>query len=647
MQFINYLLQSPLKFLFKVWLYHLILFFILRCVFYFVNNSAINSDEASFSTEAFFIGFRFDNVIICYSLFIPFILLSAGTFLKTRKKLITLSFVIFCAEFAIVELIICSNIPYFHQFGAIISKNAFLWGQSPGLMFGLIFSSFSYWGYLILFFGFYFISFVLLKKLFRQAKEDLEEDKPVKLGFKIGAFIIVGGFIFLGIRGTASRKTTIHQGFASISNSKFINSLGLNPCFVFIKSFVEENPAYNYKIPFVITEYFKNVKNYLGITNPQPLSIDRNISFGNEPPTKQNVVIVVMESMAMYKLGYLQGKNLCPNFNSLIKESVFFDRFYSSGMHTFNGLFSTETGFPAIYTENSLHNYTAQSFNSIGSILNKNNYENYFFTSHDPNYDNMAGFFKLNGYQHIIGESDFPLSDIVSTLGVPDHVLFDKVIKQINKDHLTKPFHAMVLTSSDHGPWFVPDNISFKPTASDQKDRSTQYADWCIGEFMKKAKQQTWYNNTIFIFLGDHGVYSEHTYELPLSFHNIPLVIHQPSKLNPDTISNPSYQPDIPATVMSLLKINYVNNGFGVDILNQKHSYIFFSSDEEYGIMHANGNYYFKVVATDEKHLKNGIVLDKTEFYETKKSFSDSMDYNANAIIEAARFLIHKNYYNK
>lgn len=623
----------------------MLLFFLLRCVFYWANHTTeVDSD---LSTRAFFIGMRFDNVIICYALFLPFLLLSIGTFLKTRKKLIALTFVILCLEIFVIELIICANIPYYHQFGTIISKNAFLWNDSPGLMLGLIFSSFSYWAYLILLLGFYFISFTLLRKLFRQAKSDSEEDKPVKLFFKWMAFIIVGGFILLGARGTTSRKTTIHSGFATISENTFINSLGMNPVFIFVNSYLEKNPELNYKEPADISNYFKNVKKYLGSTNTDPFSIDREVNFQNESPTKQNVVVVIMESMAMYKLGYLQGKDLSPNFKSLIKESVFFDRFYSSGMHTFNGLFSTQTGFPAIYTENSLNLYTRQSFNSLGSILKKNNYENYFFTSHDPNYDNMAGFFRLNGYSHIVGEDDYSVSDVVSTLGVPDHVLFNEVIKKINTDAPQKPFHAVILTSSDHGPWKVPDNISFKPTATNEKERAAQYADWSIGEFMKNAKQQNWYNNTIFIFLGDHGVFTEHTYEMPLSFHNVPMVIHDPSHLKPDTISNVAYQPDIPATVMGLLKINYVNSGYGIDLFKEKHPYVFFSSDEEYGVMHDSGYYYYKVVITDESYLKNGKVLEKVDYLAGKKSFGDSMQYNCKSIIETARYLIHKNYYNK
>ncbi len=485
----------------------------------------------------------------------------------------------------------------------------------------------------------------MIKGYFIQLKTDLVEFPQPNILFKLVIFLGIACILVLGARGTASQKTAIHQGFATISDDQFINSLGLNPCFVFFQSYLNEKENSAYIIPKNIDSYLFNVKKYLGVSNSDPLSINRN-AVAVDPPTKKNLVIVLMESMCMYKLGYLKGNNISPNFSSIIKESIFFDRFYSSGTHTFAGLFATETGFPSIYTQHGLVNYTRKPFNSIGTILKENNFTNYFFTTHDPRFDNMEGFFKLNGYANIVGESEFSISESIGTLGVPDHVLLDKVIEKINSDKTEKPFHAFVLTSSDHGPWIVPDNISFKPNSENEQERAAQYADWAIGEFMKKAKKQSWYNNTIFVFLGDHGVYTATSYQMPLSFHHIPFVIHA-ANLKPDTNSNLGYQPDVLATVMGLLNINYENTGFGIDLLKEKHPYVFFNADVEYGIMNADGYYYFHMLPTDEKHIRNGLKFEERDYFDEKKAYADSMEFNARSIMESADFLIHKSYYNK
>lgn len=645
MSFVRYLSQSHIKFLFKIWFSHLAILFVLRCVFYWANHPQGNTPEHT--TDAYFAGFRFDNVILCYILFIPFLLLTIASFIKEKKILFWISFNVLIIEILIIELITCANIPYYKQFGSVISKNAFLWDSSPGMMFGLIFSSFGYWGYLILFAAVFTVSFILMKSFFYQLREDAKEFPQHKTGFKLLAFILIGIYLFLGARGTTSHKTTIHRGFATVSDNTFVNSIGLNPCFVFFKSYLSKKEGDSYSVPQNINTSFAEVKKYLGVSDPDPLTISRNKFLIGSEPNKYNVIVVLMESMSTCKMGFFGEKVLTPSFNDLIKESVLFDRFYSSGIHTFNGIFSTVTGFPSIYTEHSLVKYNQKPFNGMGTQLKKNNYLNYFFTTHDPKFDNMEGFLKLNGYKNIVGEFDFPSSEAISTLGIPDHLLFDHVIERINKDKTEQPFHALILTSSDHGPWTVPGNIPFKPDAATEEQRATQYADWAIGYFMQNAKKQKWYNNTVFLFLGDHGYYVDRTYQMPLSYNNIPLVVHCPALLKTDTISNVGYQPDVFPTVMGLLNISYTNESFGVDLFREKHPYVFFSADDKYGIMNDNGFYYFDLLESKERHLRNGSKIEEKEYYNEKKVFADSMEMNAANIIETARYIIHQNYYNK
>lgn len=644
MSYIKFLSHSYIKFLFKTWVLFLFLFFTIRCAFYFANHNP--ELQSPLYTEAFFIGIRFDNVIICYCFMIPFLLLSTASFLKHKLFLSRIAFYFICFSSFIILLTCCANIPYYKQFGSVISKNALLWQASPKMVAGLIFSDFSYWGYLLVFVSLFFTAVFFIYGYFTQLKSDYADFPNQKNSHKIISLILFAALIILGARGTTSQKTTIHAGFAGISNNTFINSLGLNPCFVFFKSITSKKNNEIYKVPENISAYFKNTQQQLGISVNDSLSINRIISVKTSQK-KLNVIVVLMESMAMYKLGYWGGKNLMPNFTSIIKESLLFDRFFSSGIHTFNGVFSTETGFPSIYTEHSLSKYTQQPFNGTGTILNKTGYNTYFFTTHEPKFDNMEGFLKLNGYQHVIGEYDFSFSDAISTLGVPDHVLLDKVIEQLNNNKTKNPFHAFVLTASDHGPWIVPDNIDFKPSSKNEQERATQYADWAIGQFIEKAKKQSWYSSTVFMFLGDHGLYVDNTYEMPLSYNHIPYVIHCPALIQPDTISNPAYQPDVMPTIMGLLNITYENQSFGLDLLKEKHSSVFFSADDKYAVMNENGFYYFKLNDINKSHLKNGLKIEDRDYFNQKNNLADSLEKQAASIIETARYIVRKNYYNK
>ena len=45
--------------------------------------------------------------------------------------------------------------------------------------------------------------------------------------------------------------------------------------------------------------------------------------------------------------------------------------------------------------------------------------------------------------------------------------------------------------------------------------------------------------------------------------------IHQPKLFKADTISSPCYQPDIPATVMGIIRATYNNQTFGINISSE------------------------------------------------------------------------------
>lgn len=162
---------------------------------------------------------------------------------------------------------------------------------------------------------------------------------------------------------------------------------------------------------------------------------------------------------------------------------------------------------------------------------------------------------------------------------------------------------------------------------------------------MEQAKKQPWYANTVFIFLGDHGLSMGHTYEMPLSYNHVPCMIHQPALFKADTISSPCYQPDIPATVMGIIGADYTNKTFGINILKEKHPYVVFSADDKIGCVDADGYYYYKTLSNNETYLRKYKTLDQNNYKESLKSRADSMEKNMMKLYESANYFIRKNYF--
>ncbi|MBA2613307.1 MAG: LTA synthase family protein [Bacteroidetes bacterium] len=638
-------IPAHIKFLIKLYLLNLLLFFVMRFIFYFVNRSS-DVGTVSFLEKAmaFKMGVEFDSAVFCWIAFLPTFIFSISHFLKHKFKSI---YVLGFYSFLILELIyffVCAaNIPYFQQFGNHLNKNALLWNDDPGFVAGMIFGNFSYWGYLLLYF---FIVFVFIKatnRFYKKFKEQIPNEQTEKVIYTALIFIIFSGLIIIGARGRTSDRSEIHEGLAIVSQNAFINQVAINPNFTFWKTIFYSKNKKPYKVPKNINEQLAFTRNYLGIKTPFEPNIERAIK--DSLHKKYNFVIVVMESMSVFKMGYYNGKKLTPNLDKLIGQSVFFSNFFSSGIHTFNGLFSTTTGFPSILAEKSMMGYVKKPFRGIGPLLSEQGYENYFYITHDPHFDNMEGFFKFNKFEHAISQYDFNFSQAESSLGVPDHLLFDKLIEVTNARKSDKPFLSVLMTASDHGPWKVPQDISFKPNGENEQDNCTLYADWAIGRFIEMAKKQSWFDNTVFMFLGDHGLSMGHTYEMPLSYNHVPFVIYQPNLFKADTISSPAYQPDVPATVMGIIGATYTNSTFGINILKEKHPFVVFSADDKIGCVDDNGFYYYKTLNNEQRYLRKYKNLDPVNYVETMKSISDSMEKNMMMIYESANYLIRKEHF--
>ena len=49
-------------------------------------------------------------------------------------------------------------------------------------------------------------------------------------------------------------------------------------------------------------------------------------------------------------------------------------------------------------------------------------------------------------------------------------------------------------------------NVCLLYTSTKEKETQiVEYADWAIGDFLKKASREPWYKNTIFVIQADHG----------------------------------------------------------------------------------------------------------------------------------------------
>jgi phosphoglycerol transferase MdoB-like AlkP superfamily enzyme len=125
---------------------------------------------------------------------------------------------------------------------------------------------------------------------------------------------------------------------------------------------------------------------------------------------------------------------------------------------------------------------------------------------------------------------------------------------------------AHIMTTSNHRPFTYPEGRIDIPSGSG-REGAVKYTDWAIGNFMQTARQQPWFKDTLFVFVADHTSHGRGRTDLPPENYRIPLIIYAPDFIQPQQIDYLASQIDLAPTLLGLLKIPYVSEFYGQDIL--------------------------------------------------------------------------------
>jgi len=620
----NYFLKNypSLQLILKTYGLVLSIFFLFRFILFLTEIDRVNFDEVPLNTvlRSFFMGLRFDTVITGYLMLLPTLALIVSSFFKTQAAIINK--VLFFWTFVLFTLcfIICgADIPYFNHFYSRFSIGAFAWLDNPDFVFTMILQEPQYF-LIALPFALVLIAFYkILKQIF---SKNPSPQTPPKLALKITFSVFFILVMLVSIRGRLQRKSPIRIGTAYFSNHSFLNKLGLNPVFTLMRSYLDSQKKDQQTVKLMDdATAIKNVQGYLEIVQPKFDSpIARQVKVDSLPPNKQNVVLIIMESMSAEKMTRHGNTNkLTPFLDSLSHQSYYFENIYTAGKHTFNGIFSTLFSFPALYNQHPMKKL--MQYNGLSSALLKHGYSTSYFTTHDSQFDNVEGFLRNNDFQNIISQANYPIAEIKSTLGVPDDYMFRYAIAELNTlSQQKKPFLATFMTTSDHGPYYIPDY--FKPTSTSIKQQIVEYADWSLQQFINLSAKTSWFDNTLFVFIADHGAAMQAKYDIALSYHHTPLIFYSPKTLSPKTVKKIGGQIDVYPTIMSLLNLPFTNNTLGIDLTTENRPYIVINDDDKFGVL-------------DTTHL---LIVKKDQppqlFNHKDKALNNSFDQNKASAME-------------
>jgi phosphoglycerol transferase MdoB-like AlkP superfamily enzyme len=355
--------------------------------------------------------------------------------------------------------------------------------------------------------------------------------------------------------------------------------------------------------------------------------------------------------------------NTTPYFDSISRNGIFFERCFTPHFSTARALFAILSGIPdAQLFKFSSRNPEAVKQHTI--VDNFTDYEKHYFLGGNSEFGNFEGLLSnIDGLQMHTGKrKNVPE---VNVWGISDKDLLleaNGVFRQ--KD---KPFFAYIQTSGNHRPYnktipandldfervFVSD-VELKRYGFESIDEFNcfRYADYCIRKFIEAAQKEKYFHNTIFVFVGDHGlagdadaIYPSVWTEQRLTDEHVPLLFYAPDLLTPQRRTEVVSQIDILPTIAGMLHESYVNTTLGRDLLDpeKKNNYAFVTNTADAIGMVTDDFYFSRNINSKEELLKpmykEAALISKQQQDSVKRKLS----VFTSAFYETAKYMLMNN----
>lgn len=353
-------------------------------------------------------------------------------------------------------------------------------------------------------------------------------------------------FAAAGARGTLRQGPPLRWGDAYTTDSIFANQLGLNGVLTLFSAATErysDRRAAIWKATLPADDAQRITRDLL--LTPADTLVDHDTAAVRRDYTPaaqgvlpvRNVVIILMESFAGRYVGALGGiPGITPHFDRLAQHGLLFNRYFSNGTHTHQGMFASMACFPNLPGFEYLMQMPEGShrFSGLPQLLGARGYDNLYVYNGDFAWDNQSGFFGHQGMTRFIGRNDY-VAPVFSdpTWGVSDQDMFGRAAEELARMDPARPFYALLQTLSNHTPYALPDPLPVAPVTGhgtlDEHLTAMRYSDWALGQFFEQARSAPYYNDTLFVIVGDHGFGSPiQLTEMDLFRHHVPLLLIAP-----------------------------------------------------------------------------------------------------------------------
>jgi len=426
----------------------------------------------------------------------------------------------------------------------------------------------------------------------RWLRDDPRSDMRVSIPFCVVATPIIA-IIAVGMVRSTLEHRPVNSSKAAFSHDSMVNQLPLNSPYSVIYALYERQRDMDRErirygtmgdeevLDIILTE--SGIAPSEQLDPAAPTLHYQTATSERENPL--NLVIILEESLGAQFVGSLGGKDLTPQLDILAAQGISFDRLYATGVRSVRGIEAVLTCItPRAQLSAVKLGETQRNFFTLASLLERHGYATSFIYGGESHFDNMRRFFLGNGFQTVVDENDFEQPEFVGSWGVSDEDLFARAHEEFSNAG-EQSFFSLVFTSSNHTPYEIPDGkVSAHPEGP--KATAILYADYALGRFFDKARQSSYWENTVFLIVADHSVGINGGKLVPVERFRIPGVIIG-ENIEPRRISGITSQIDLLPTLLSLIGLSSEHPCIGRDLNLPEYADGSGRASMQFGALHA------------------------------------------------------------
>ncbi len=532
--------------------------------------------------SSFLLGFRFDLKMICFLLMFMLLygaLNVSDPFLSRRSR--NVMFVILALVCLFASFFYTIDLAHYSYLHLRLSASVLNYLQDAGISMSLVWENYPVvrmtLGMLVVAFIIWWLLVTAFRNIHRRPDDSRKKYKWVWI---VATAIVLAAGVF----GKAGQYNLRWSEAFSLGNDYRAN-LALNPFQSFFSSLQCRTSGFD---PGRVKSSYAVLKPYFGfLGDSSDLNYERIVT-NPAQSRKPNVVVVICESFSAYKSSMWGNPlNTTPFFKSLCDQGIFFDQCFTPSYGTARGVWAVLTGIPDVGGRNSTTSRNPGAVDQHSIINDFQGYSKYYFIGGSASWANIQGMLKNNIAGLRLYEQQDYQAPKIDVWGISDKNLFLEANQILRKQE--NPFFAVIQTADNHRPYTIPDQdkAAFQPVQvskdslaafgfeSNDELNAFRYTDFCYQKFIKAAEKESYFSNTIFVFVGDHGIAGDAGNMFPRVWTNerldnmhVPMLFYSPSHIAPQRIHALVSQVDLLPTAAGLAKISYRNTTLGRDLLD-------------------------------------------------------------------------------